>query len=645
MTQRVPYNAMFLLPQDQPPQDQPPTARQLFTMHDFPPIGASTPEVPPTSSQAPPTNPTHSQPARMTQQGQEIQEIQYNSTLDVVTSSAHQGHAHSEHTFSRSSAHFREFVPRSKMVEAGHAHSGPAHSSHAQPDNGFLGSAHSGHAHSNHAHSDHTYAGPAHHFGEFAPIRQAPGPAPSEHLGSAPSLLRPLPPPHLPMYAQQNYQKVQVQYPGILENSEPNYFLGAESSRTLRGHGVLTWLSPKAGILKTSDNRTVSFQANVFCDPGLNDLTHCLHVGYTLKFVAQHSSGTDYSATHVSPFFGYEAKEIFKDSKNPVDLDSFLLPGARGKLEYNLDLEFQAYEAFLAAFEKLGSCRIPLNSFHSQVSNVIDEPLFRYIGTSAMKRRNFVERRTHLFCLQSDDSMILQLPTVYRAVLLLSNYMLRHGGVMAIEDLYAFFTEPGKVDPSILTHIGTDRPQFMQLLSAHPYIFSIFPNRAFVAARRNLPDFDYPGFVRRHFPDLMPRPQRVQQAPPTAPPTQREAVPGRFYEYGHNVNTWLQNVAQEVGGAHEQLSREFAHLLSMKNPIGAHPKCTCKCSCGAMPQGVAQAASIPDSGIFGSVRAPSNETAGSSEDPNPRIGIQNYNLFGDDDPQGGNFDALRFGNF
>ncbi|UMM20477.1 hypothetical protein L5515_015737 [Caenorhabditis briggsae] len=632
MTQRVPYNAMFLPPQDQPPQDQPPTARQLFTMHDFPPIGASTPEVPPTSSQAPPTNQTHAQPAKMMQQGQEIQEIQYNSTLDVVTSSAHQGHAHSEHTFSRSSAHFREFVPRSKMVEVGHAPAGHAHSSHANSDYGYLGPTPSGSAPS---------AGPA-HFGEFAPIRQAPGPAHSDLLSPAPSLLRPLPP-HLPMYAQQNYQK--VQYPGNLENSGPNYFLGAESSRTMRGHGVLTWLSPKAGILKTSDNRTVSFQANVFCDPGLNDLTHCLHVGFTLKFVAQHSSGTDYSATHVSPFFGYEAKEIFRDSKNPVDLDSFLPPGARGKLEYNLDLEFQAYEAFLAAFEKLGSCRIPLNSFHSQMSNTIDEPLFRYIGTSAMKRRNFVERRTHLFCLQSDDSMILQYPTIYRAVLLLSNYLLRHGGVMAIEDLYAFFTEPGKVDPSILTHIGADRPQFMQLLSAHPYIFSIFPNRAFVAARRNLPDFDYPGFVNRYFPDLMPRPQRVQQAPPTAPPTQREAVPGGFYEYGHNVNTWIQNVAQEVGGAHEQLSREFAHLLSLKNPIGAHPKCTCKCSCGAMPQGAAQAASIPDSGIFGSVRAPSNDTAGSSEDPNPRIGIQNYNLFGADDPQGGNFDALRFGNF
>ena len=44
------------------------------------------------------------------------------------------------------------------------------------------------------------------------------------------------------------------------------------------------------------------------------------------------------------------------------------------------------------------------------MSNCGDEELFRYVGTSSLKRRQFVERRTHIFRLTQDDAIALQVP-------------------------------------------------------------------------------------------------------------------------------------------------------------------------------------------------------------------------------------------
>ena len=39
--------------------------------------------------------------------------------------------------------------------------------------------------------------------------------------------------------------------------------------------------------------------------------------------------------------------------------------------------------------------------------------------------------------------------------------------------------------------------EFLQLVAAHPWIFAIFPSRIYVSVRRNLPNFEYPTFVKK----------------------------------------------------------------------------------------------------------------------------------------------------
>ena len=95
------------------------------------------------------------------------------------------------------------------------------------------------------------------------------------------------------------------------------------NSNSLRGHGHLTWLSSKAGLITCSEpmKATVSFQLKDFCDQvyliwykletndsyisfkGVNDLTSVLRVGFMLSFnaVISESSSNDWIANYVSP--------------------------------------------------------------------------------------------------------------------------------------------------------------------------------------------------------------------------------------------------------------------------------------------------------------------------------------------------------
>lgn len=267
---------------------------------------------------------------------------------------------------------------------------------------------------------------------------------------------------------------------------------------TLNGTGVLTWLSPKAGILSLANGGTVSFQTNEFCDRNLHDLTASLRVGFTLKFSAIHTQQDQYTAICVGPVFGEEAKQVFRDAQE-INLHPTDESKPRGMHEYSVDLELAAYQMLLAPFEKQCTPKLQLSSLHSQIANT-DESLFRYVGSSAMKRRLFVERRTHIFCLNSDDSIVLQNPAIYRVISLLSSYLLCHGGVTAIEDLFSYFATQD--DDPVTQSLPKDRPAFMALLTSHSFMFSVFPNRAYVAVRRALPNFDYPGFIAQYFPDL-----------------------------------------------------------------------------------------------------------------------------------------------
>ncbi|KAF1748986.1 hypothetical protein GCK72_025453 [Caenorhabditis remanei] len=305
-------------------------------------------------------------------------------------------------------------------------------------------------------------------------------------------------------------------------NVIPTYFGGplmgqpAEQPQSIKGHGILTWLSSKAGLITTADGTVISFQSKEFCDQNLNDLLQVLRVGFTLKYHAILTDGNQYTANQVSPLFGEEATEVFKNSKE-VDLEAANPNPPNAKDAYSSALEKTAYHALLSTFQRNGIHKIQLSSLHSQMSNYGDDKLYRYVGSSSMKRRQFVERRTHVFCLQNDDTITLQYPAVYQCVVLLSSFLLRHGGVSSIQCLYDFYASP-EIPQNVKDHVGYDRQNFLNLLISQNFAFAVFPSRAYVSARRNLPDFDYCEFIEQNFPMLaapipMPYEQQMQQQP------------------------------------------------------------------------------------------------------------------------------------
>ncbi|EFO92050.1 CRE-LIN-66 protein [Caenorhabditis remanei] len=272
---------------------------------------------------------------------------------------------------------------------------------------------------------------------------------------------------------------------------------------SIQGFGTLTWLSAKAGLITCKDKMVISFQLKDFCDQMLNDLTSVLRVGFTLSFHAALNETSEYTATIVNPIYGPDADVLFLNAAE-VDLEAANPTPPNSKDAYSPALEQKAIPALLAIFQRHGLQQIQLSrsfSLHSQMSNCGDDELFRYVGTSSLKRRQFVERRTHLFRLQNDDSIILQYPAVYQAVYQLASFLLRHGGATSIQSLFDYYMS-GDIPQEVRDHNGDGRQDFLNLLTAHNWVFALFPNRTYVSVRRNLPSYDYVGFIKQHFPEL-----------------------------------------------------------------------------------------------------------------------------------------------
>ncbi|KHJ93624.1 hypothetical protein OESDEN_06459 [Oesophagostomum dentatum] len=271
-------------------------------------------------------------------------------------------------------------------------------------------------------------------------------------------------------------------------------------AESIQGYGQLTWLSGKAGLITCKNKMVISFQIKDFCDQMLTDLTSVLRVGFTLSFQASLNETNEYTATLVHPLYGPEAEQVFMNAPE-VDLEKACPTPPNSKDAYSPVIEARAIPALLAIFQRHALTQIQLSSLHSQMSNCADDELFRYVGTSSLKRRQFVERRTHLFRLTPEDNIALQSPAIYLCVLRLASYLLRRGGATAIQSLYDYFIGP-EMAPEIRDHIGESRQDFLNLVVSHPWIFALFPNRTYVSVRRNLPHYDYPGFIKQHFPDL-----------------------------------------------------------------------------------------------------------------------------------------------
>lgn len=276
-------------------------------------------------------------------------------------------------------------------------------------------------------------------------------------------------------------------------------------AESISGFGQLTWLSAKAGLITCKDRMVISFQIKDFCDMMLTDLTSVLRVGFTLAFQASLNETNEYTATLVQPLYGQEADAVFADAVE-VDLEAAAPTAPNSKDAYDLASETRAIPALLAIFQRHANSSVQLSSLHSQMSNCGDDELFRYVGTSSLKRRQFVERRTHVFILRNDDSVQLQAPAVYLGILRLASHLLKRGGATAIQSLYEYYVGP-EMAPEIRDWIGTGRQDFLALIVGHPWIFALFPNRTYVSVRRNLPHFDYPSFVKKMDPSRPPSSQ------------------------------------------------------------------------------------------------------------------------------------------
>lgn len=274
----------------------------------------------------------------------------------------------------------------------------------------------------------------------------------------------------------------------------------------ISGVGVLTWLSSKAGLITAKGNKfTVSFQLKDFCDQGVSDLTAILRPGFTLSFQAIASESNDWIATNVSPLHGLEAEKEFFGAVE-VDLEAAEAsltsgPPRLAKDMYSVELELRAIPMLLSIFQRHGLPHCQLSSLHSQISNCGDDELYRYVGTSSLKRRQYLERRTHLFVVSSGDQVCLQPASIYQAVTTLARYLLCRGGATSTQSLYEYFITCPELLMEAREIIEEGRAAFLSLILSHPWIFALFPARNFVSIRRNLPHYDYCAFLKQNFPE------------------------------------------------------------------------------------------------------------------------------------------------
>ncbi|PIO59351.1 hypothetical protein TELCIR_19188 [Teladorsagia circumcincta] len=374
--------------------------------------------------------------------------------------------------------------------------------------------------------------------------------------------------------------------------------LHTPKAESIQGYGQLTWLSGKAGLITCKNKMVISFQIKDFCDQQqggiydllkmLTDLTSVLRVGFTLSFQASLNETNEYTATLVHPLYGPEAEQVFLNAPE-VDLEKACPTPPNSKDAYSPVIEARAIPALLAIFQRHALTQIQLSSLHSQMSNCADDELFRYVGTSSLKRRQFVERRTHLFRLTPEDNIALQNPAVYLCVLRLASYLLRRGGATAIQSLYDYFIGP-EMAPEIREQIGESRQEFLNLVVGHPWIFALFPNRTYVSVRRNLPHYDYPGFIKQTIGSLH-SPAEQQWSP--VDPMFSPAWPARSTSMGERGGvlapappnggggvTGVIGSAPGAGGTIGQNKILVNAAVQTDATRADSGTCTCGCTCG-----------------------------------------------------------------
>uniref|UniRef100_A0AC34RJA4 Uncharacterized protein n=1 Tax=Panagrolaimus sp. JU765 TaxID=591449 RepID=A0AC34RJA4_9BILA len=273
-------------------------------------------------------------------------------------------------------------------------------------------------------------------------------------------------------------------------------------ANVIRGSGKLTWLSSKAGLIAANrpSQCTVSFQLKDFCDQGVTDLTTVLRPGFLLSFQALPSETNDWIANFVSPLLDPDINAECKDNKE-IDLELGDPAAANNTRDpYSMDLETQSVGYLLSLFVQCRMNAIPLSNLHSRISNSGNDELYRYIGSSSLKRRQFIERRSYIFGITENDQVYLQPPEIYSTVCMLAGFLLRRGGAGQSDAIFSFFHSATPISNLMKDSIGMHRGRFVDFFTRHPFVFAPFPAKFYVAVRRNIPYFDYNLFIKKHFP-------------------------------------------------------------------------------------------------------------------------------------------------
>ena len=186
-----------------------------------------------------------------------------------------------------------------------------------------------------------------------------------------------------------------------------------------------------------------------------------------------------------------------KDSKE-IDLESGDQTAANNTRDpYSMDLEAQSIGYLLSLFVQCRMNVIPLSNLHSRISNSGNDELYRYIGSSSLKRRQFIERRSYIFGITDTDTVYLQPPEIYSTVCMLAGFLLRRGGAGSSDALFSYFHSANSISRLMKESISNHRGKFVDFLNRHPFVFSPFPAKFFVSVRRNIPYFDYNVFIKK----------------------------------------------------------------------------------------------------------------------------------------------------
>ena len=164
---------------------------------------------------------------------------------------------------------------------------------------------------------------------------------------------------------------------------------------------------------------------------------------------------------------------------------------------YSVEMETQSIVYMLNLFVASRSNVIPLSSLHSRISNSQNDELYRYIGSSSLKRRQFIERRSYIFGITGNDGVYLQPSEIYSTVCMLAGFLLRRGGAAPSDLLFHYFHNTPTISRLMKESIGNYRGRFVDFLVKHPFVFAPFPAKFFVSVRRNIPYFDYHAFIKK----------------------------------------------------------------------------------------------------------------------------------------------------